>query len=87
MPARVADRQLIDRGSTLKDRHGGYLEYGVQEKYEQYISMSRESKSILLRNKAKSVQTEMKDIIFNSIGGAEALSLPYSRTRSDFVGK
>jgi hypothetical protein len=82
VPAAKDNRQLISRGTMRKDLHDRYVEHGVTEKYNAYSAMSKESKEIYLFNKHKSVQTEMKEIIFAKQTGET--SLPYSRTRSDF---
>jgi len=76
------DRQLISRGAERMDRTGRYVEHGVADKYARYTAMSCEVREDYNANKKKSVQTEMKDIIFR--GKQEHMPLPYSRTRSDF---
>lgn len=82
VPALKADRQLVSRGGIRKDMTGAFVEHGVTEKFDRYTNMSAESKGIYLENKAKSIHTEMKSIIFAPHSQNE--SLPFSRTRSDF---
>ena len=86
VPAALADRQLVSRGSSRLDTTGlSFVEHGTAEKYAAYKSMALESKEIYKANKWKSVQTEMKDIIFAQHTGE--MALPYSRTRTDFFAK
>ncbi|GMI01463.1 hypothetical protein TrVE_jg10545 [Triparma verrucosa] len=82
IPARAADRQLIERGSTKREKYtGSYVEVGTEEKYQRYTDMSRESRAIYKQNYEKSIYTDMKEMIYQE----QAFQpLPYSRTRSDF---
>ena len=44
VPAQTNNRQLIDRGSELKDMHGNFLEHGVREKFKRYTEVREDGR-------------------------------------------